>query len=92
MASLAARWFVLWGYDVSKYDELDEAVLYSIGQEPKPFHEIYFSFTNQALKITEICKSFSQQEPVRVLDRRLQALRKKGLIIAVKGKGWIKSA
>lgn len=71
---------------MSKYDELDDAVLYSIGSEPKPFHDIYFSN-----KISDVCRELSD-EPARVLDRRLQALRKKGLISAVKGKGWIKAA
>lgn len=85
MASLVARWFVLWGCDLGKYDELDEVVLDSIGSVPKPFHDIYFSF-----KIKDVCQELSKNEPARVLDRRLQALRKKGLIISVTGKGWIK--
>lgn len=77
MASLAVRWFVLLGCDVGRYDELDERILAEIGSEPKPFKEIYLSCSD---------------EPSRVFDRRLQVLRKKGLISAVKGNGWVKVA
>ena len=66
------------------YSELDEMILSKITEQPKSFSDIYFP------DIYPKCKEFciGRQEPARVLDRRLQALRKKGLIYF--SRGWRK--
>lgn len=66
------------------YSELDEMILAKIDGKPKTFAEIYFP------EIYHKCEEFcsGRQEPARVLDRRLQALKNKGLIHF--SKGWVK--
>jgi len=72
---------------VSKYDKLDEMILKSIGVNPKSFSDIYFGAGRGSPEINIECVSIAErgEEPARILDRRLQALRKKGLIIFMKG-------
>lgn len=70
-----------------KYEKLDRLILNQLGSKPKPFCDI---FTGDIL---EKCEELSihKYEGFRVLDRRLQALRKKGLIVNVSSsKGWVK--
>ena len=69
---------------MNNYIELDEMILSKITEQPKSFSDIYFPDIYPKCK--ELC--VSPQEPARVLDRRLQALRKKGLIHF--NRGWIK--
>ena len=46
---------------------------------------------NVGLECVDIAKDEGdKKEPFRILDRRLQALRKLGVIAHVKGKGWVK--
>jgi len=72
---------------VSKYDELDAMILDSIKDRAKSFSEIYFGAEHGSPEIHLVCKKFcgTDGEPARVLDRRLQALRKKGEITFMKG-------
>lgn len=67
---------------MGKHEKLDEMILSSIGDKEKSFSDIYFASERGSPNIYEECKSMviGRQEPARILDRRLQALRKKGLI------------
>lgn len=70
-----------------KYEKLDQLILNQLGSKPKPFYDI---FTGNVLKESEEL-SVHKNEGFRVLDRRLQALRKKGLIANISSsKGWVK--
>ncbi|MEM6050484.1 hypothetical protein AAH450_07855 [Erwinia sp. P7711] len=73
---------------MSKYEELDAMILESITTLPKSFADIYFGRNGINAKCQSFCPT-PRDEPARVLDRRLQALRKKGLIVFMKG--WRKA-
>lgn len=81
---------------MSKYAELDELILDKIDNEtPTPFYKIHLYEGGRSdldNKVFTMCQSLSTKtgEGFRVLDRRLQALRKAGKIKSVPGKGWIK--
>ncbi|WP_314421874.1 hypothetical protein [Pseudescherichia vulneris] len=66
---------------VGKYDEIDQMILDSLTDKPKKFYEIYAGKLYQACVMIAGPKS----EPARVLDRRLQALKNKGLVYHAKG-------
>lgn len=76
---------------MSKYAELDEMILSSVGSRPKSFSDIYFGSERGTPDISKVCKGMTtgKEEPARILDRRLQALRKRGLIFFAKG--WCKT-
>ncbi|MFV5926739.1 hypothetical protein ACLIKC_06615 [Klebsiella aerogenes] len=65
-----------------KYDEIDQMILDCLTDKPKQFSDIY------AMGLYEACVNIAgpKSEPARVLDRRLQALKNKGLIYH--SKGW----
>ncbi len=68
------------------YDALDALILARIGSQPKSFTAI---FANSEIYAT--CRVIAQEngrEPFRILDGRLQALRKKGKIQSTT-KGWV---
>jgi len=71
---------------MSKYENLDAMILESIGDGTKSFSDIFFGGRGTK-NLRPLCESFStdKAEAARVLDRRLQALRKKGLIVFMKG-------
>ncbi|WP_186157917.1 hypothetical protein [Burkholderia gladioli] len=72
---------------MSKYTKLDALILAELGNKPKPFNTIFGSAAVYAE-----CRTFlSVREPFRVLDLRLQALRKAGKIQA-STKGWTLAA
>lgn len=72
-----------------KYKALDQMILNKIGGHPTQFHKIYArDVHDESLKIAE---EDGKSYPFRFVDRRLQALRKSGLITYVKAKGWVKS-
>lgn len=81
---------------MSKYAELDELILDKINSEtPTPFHKIHFDEDACGVADSKVstlcdCLATSVGDGFRVLDRRLQALRKAGKIKSVPGKGWIK--
>ena len=61
------------------YAKLDELILAALSDKPRQFGTIFGG------EIYSACVNHSKEEPARVLDRRLQALRKKGLIVFMKG-------
>lgn len=75
---------------MSKYENLDAAILRRIGTEPTSFEELYRFGSCVRGYCTSIAESEGKEsdEAFRVLDRRLQALRKKGLIRST-GRGWV---
>lgn len=81
---------------MSKYADLDELILEKINSEtPTPFYKIHFYEGGRSTfdgRVFTLCESLATKtgEGFRVLDRRLQALRKAGKIKSVPGKGWIK--
>lgn len=72
---------------MSKYENLDRMILNKIGGHPAPFMDIF------SRDVFNECEKLSNKthEGFRVLDRRLQALKKKGLIRCIRGKGWVKA-
>lgn len=70
----------------NKYEQLDALLLRAIAPVPKRFSDIYMG------KIAEECSRLAEletgKEPLRVMDRRLQALRKAGKIRST-SKGWV---
>lgn len=77
---------------MSKYEKLDAAILASLGSEPKMFSAIDVGFVSAecARIANEQAPALSRWsvQPFRVLDRRLQALRKAGKIKST-SKGWV---
>lgn len=61
------------------YDELDDAILRRLDDSVGPvgIESIWF----EVLDISPV-------KNITILDRRMQALKKKGLVYNVKGKGW----
>lgn len=78
--------------DMPKYEMIDRLIMDQIGANPKPFHSIY---ANEAIFVE--CKRINSEDgkdpgdAFRVLDRRLQAMRKSGKIRSTK-KGWVREA
>ena len=73
----------------NKYAVLDSAIMKILGKEPVPFSLIMLP------DVAGECSRLADEErnkpmPFRILDRRLQALRKAGKIQFVTGKGWVK--
>jgi hypothetical protein len=78
-----------------KYDVIDGLILDSIGDAPKTFAELFRAEIFQECKRLAKEASKSGRSPFgvegfRILDRRLQALRKAGKIIST-GKGWVRT-
>lgn len=74
---------------MSKYAKLDSYILNKIGGQPAPFSKIFIRDVHT--ECCEIAKSEGKGDPYRILDRRLQALRKVGVIRNITGKGWVKA-
>ncbi|WP_171965883.1 hypothetical protein [Cronobacter sakazakii] len=72
---------------MDKYSELDALILNSIGLAPKSFSDIYYGVDRDQKDVSQACIELAGKDgsPTRVLDRRLQSLRKKGLIVFMKG-------
>ncbi|EPE7177828.1 hypothetical protein ACSMAC_004046 [Cronobacter sakazakii] len=72
---------------MDKYSELDALILNSIGAVPKSFSDIYYGVDIDQMDVRQACIELAGKDgfPTRVLDRRLQALRNKGLIVFMKG-------
>lgn len=60
---------------MSKYEELDMKILNMLSVSPTPVFDIWLKFHDEVRDIT-------------VIDRRMQYLKKKGLIYNVSGCGW----
>ncbi|WP_186040619.1 hypothetical protein [Burkholderia gladioli] len=79
---------------MSKYETLDALILAEIGSVPKPFGLLYRAgivHECDRLAMNEPAKRGRDIEPFRILDRRLQALRKGGKIRS-STKGWTLAA
>lgn len=74
---------------MSKYKELDRLILNKIGGHPTPFNKIYVpDVRDESVRIAE---EDGKLYPFRFVDRRLQAMRKSGIIRNVTGKGWVRA-
>jgi len=62
---------------VSKYEKLDQNILSMLSERPTPVFDIWLKWRSIGMYIETI-------------DRRMQYLRKKGLVANVRGKGWVK--
>lgn len=75
---------------MAKYDFIDSLIVSQIAAGSFTFSDIYFGKPGSGNKgvYGECCNLVEgSQEPARVLDRRLQALRKKGVIHY--NSGWV---
>lgn len=70
----------------NKYEKLDDLVLHAITHVPKRFGEIFIG--TLASECRRLAEMEAGKEPFRVMDRRLQALRKAGKIKSTP-KGWV---
>ncbi|HGK7546693.1 TPA: hypothetical protein ACJ562_002387 [Klebsiella pneumoniae] len=74
---------------MSKYVSLDIAIMSKLSETPSPFSRLFSG--DVGAECVDIAKDEGdKKEPFRILDRRLQALCKLGVIAHVKGKGWVK--
>lgn len=62
---------------MSKYEELDLKILHMLSVKPTPVFDIWLKFRDDVRDIT-------------VIDRRMQALKKKGFVYNIRGCGWVK--
>ncbi|ENY6518399.1 hypothetical protein ACFZ79_000558 [Escherichia coli] len=62
---------------MSKYEKLDQNILSMLSERPTPVFDIWLKWWSNGMYIETI-------------DRRMQYLRKKGLVANVRGKGWVK--
>ncbi|WP_413730845.1 hypothetical protein [Sodalis sp. RH22] len=73
---------------MAKYDDLDALILIKISDTPKTFSGIFGgAVEKECIKIA--ASEYDISPAFRILDRRLQALRKKELIAST-SKGWVK--
>ncbi|HBU9321827.1 TPA: hypothetical protein MDH39_001659 [Klebsiella pneumoniae] len=74
---------------MTKYVNLDNAIMSKLSDTPSPFSRLFVG--DVGAECVDIARDEGdKKEPFRILDRRLQALRKLGVIAHVKGKGWVK--
>ncbi|HCO3755911.1 TPA: hypothetical protein ACNTUM_000653 [Escherichia coli] len=63
---------------VKKYDDLDYSILAILNKAPTPVFDIWLKFKDEVTEIT-------------IIDRRMQHLKKKGLVSNIRGKGWVRA-
>ncbi|HBS7279532.1 TPA: hypothetical protein MAQ12_004303 [Klebsiella pneumoniae] len=73
---------------MTKYELLDLKIMSKIDAHPTLFSSLYVR--DVAEKCRRIAKDENKPEPFRILDRRLQALRKAGKIRST-SKGWVRA-
>lgn len=73
---------------MEKYSKLDKFIIDEIGNSPVPFSLLFIRDSDIANECEQIARK-EGKEPFRVLDRRLQALRKAGNIRSTT-KGWVR--
>ncbi|HBV6414240.1 TPA: hypothetical protein MD306_002645 [Klebsiella variicola] len=73
---------------MTKYELLDSKIMSKIDVHPTPFSSLYVR--DVAEECVCIAKDENKPEPFRILDRRLQALRKAGKIRST-SKGWVRA-
>lgn len=74
---------------MKKYDEIDNAIMVEMDASPVSFNQLH------SRNVFILCAEYAKTEnrnntDWRILDRRLQALRKAGKITFT-GKGWVKA-
>ncbi len=74
---------------MGKYEKLDQLIMNKIGGHPTPFSKIFIRDVEEESK--RIAEEDGIGYPFRFVDRRLQSLRKKGVIRNVTGKGWVRA-
>ncbi|HHC0746911.1 TPA: hypothetical protein ACN7TL_003974 [Klebsiella pneumoniae] len=75
---------------MEKYLELDKKIMVKIGDNPVPFSLLFVRDSDIANECEKIANEEGKtKEPYRILDRRLQTLRKAGVIRSTP-KGWVK--
>lgn len=74
---------------MSKYEKLDRLIMNKIGGHPTPFSKIFVRDVEEESK--RIAEEDGSGYPFRFVDRRLQAMRKSGIIRNVTGKGWVRA-
>lgn len=74
---------------MSKYEKLDRLIMNKIVGHPTPFHQIFVRDVEEESK--RIAAEDGSGYPFRFVYRRLQSLRKKGVIRNVTGKGWVRA-
>ncbi|WP_129544408.1 hypothetical protein [Serratia sp. 1D1416] len=73
---------------MSKYENLDAAILRKIGSTPTTFSELFGGCVRGYCTSIAGTEGKDSDDAFRVLDRRLQALRKKGIIRST-SRGWV---
>ena len=77
---------------MSTYDKIDHLIVETIKSGSRTFLEIFRDAVQaEALRLHEEdrkLRAYAATQPFRFIDSRLQALRKRGLIVHVKGWGW----
>ncbi|EMJ5321160.1 MULTISPECIES: hypothetical protein [Klebsiella pneumoniae complex] len=73
---------------MTKYELLYSKIMSKIDAHPTPFYSPYVR--DVAEECGRIVKDENKPEPFRILDRRLQALRKEGKIRST-SKGWVRA-
>ncbi|MHA6823962.1 hypothetical protein ACQUKI_20860 [Ralstonia pseudosolanacearum] len=79
---------------MSKYAKLDAAIMNKMGGHAQAFAAVFVRDVSEECERIAKEESAAQQraiEPFRVLDRRLQALRRAGTIWH-NGKGWLRES
>lgn len=74
---------------MSKYEKLDRLIMNKIGGHPTPFRQIFVRDVEEESK--RIAEEDGSGYPFGFVHRRLESLRKKGVIRNVTGKGWIRA-
>ncbi|UIZ74555.1 hypothetical protein HRV96_15350 [Raoultella ornithinolytica] len=75
---------------MTKYELLDSKIMNKIGGNPTPFFSLFVrDVADECAKIA--ADEGGGKEPFRILDRRLQALRKAGKIRSTT-KGWVRES
>jgi hypothetical protein len=72
----------------TKYETLDKAIMGKMGGHAQAFSAIYVRDVRDECERIAVAEP-AKVEPFRILDRRLQALRKAGKIRST-SKGWVR--
>lgn len=76
---------------MTKYAKLDSRILSALGDKPIAFSELFSQSVEQECLVIAEAEGKHPMNVFRILDRRLQALKKIGAIQHVTGKGWVQS-
>lgn len=75
---------------MSKYENIDAEIMRSISKNPIRFYELFTGDVRAQCESINVSDGKDLDEAFRVLDRRLQSLRKAGLIKSTYN-GWVLS-